>query len=251
MGNLASLGLVVAALLSVQDGPRPVLERSGVLELTLPQSGEVRLEWFRLDAGLPGETPLGLVRLARASCANGDLRLESETLFFDVGARVLHVERLEDETMAVVWREIGPEHGRTVRVEWDRRTESLDFSDTSRGQLHRRRIDAGGGVLTPLYLLEHLRAGRLSEGSFPRLAVDTGAVETLRHELGPAPAPLLQHGRLSTWRRSDGCLAGRYAVVGERLVAFQVQEGGPIARVITEAEYRRLRQLNWHGPGNR
>ncbi|MEM7307758.1 MAG: hypothetical protein AAF682_13850 [Planctomycetota bacterium] len=246
---LALLGLTASA---PRDGDeRPPIERDGVLELTLPPLTGVEVEWFRLDppaSARPAEaegpaSPLGLVRLLRVPEADGTLRLESETLLLDVQTRVAHVERLELSTLDVVWREVGVRHGRTVHVAWNRGEEVLRLSDTSGGEIRRREIDASQGVLMPLYLLEQLRAERLSAGEFRRLEPNSCAVELLDHRTGPTP--WLRGVRLHTWRRPDGTLAGRYVFCGPRLVAFQLQEGGPVARAVPREAYERLRASGW------
>ena len=244
------MGFGLVALVGLQDGERPPLERHGILELTLPEPADVRSEWFRLDAP-EGDAPIGLVRLDRILGAGGGLRLECETLFFDVATRVRHVERLEDDALDLIWREVGSRHGRTVHVQWDRAVEGLEVADTSGGEVHRRRLDASRGALTPLYLLEKLRAGHLSSGNFERISPNSATVESLAHEIGIAPAPLLERGRMHTWRRADGSLAGRYVLAGLALLAYQLQEGGPVARAVSEADYLALRRLHWSGAGNR
>ena len=249
---------------------RPMLERPGLVELTLPPLEQVHVEWFRIDAPAGAMTepdpvdseadatprppsgpaaPLGLVRRMRVPEPDGTLRLESETLYLDAGLRVALVERLELESLDLVWREVGRHHGRTVHVAWDRGTEVLHLADTSGGEVHRREVDATGEVLMPLYLLEMQRAGRLSAGEFRRLDPNACTLEVLRY--APRPMPLLPGAAQHTWRRADGTLAGRYIYLGDELAAFQLQEGGPLARAIPRAEYEALRVRHWPGPAGR
>ena len=262
---LLALGLLAAAPPAPgQQGdaaPRPLLERAGLLELTLPAPTGVRSEWFRIDAppanaltedGSEGVSddkskaaePLGLVRLLRLPQDDGSIRLESETLFFDVATRVAHVERLALASLDLVWRELGRDHGRTVHVSWDRDAEGLRLTDAAGGAVRRRVVRAAEGALMPLFLLEKQRAGALSDGVFRRLDPNAGTVETLTHRAWPAP-PAGPFGRLHAWEREDGSLAGRYLFRGSRLLAFQLQEGGPVARAVPRAEYDRLRARIW------
>jgi len=237
------LPLLLLAAPPVQDArERPPLERPGLLELTLPEPGGVRTEHFRL--ALPGAEasgePLGVARLVRVPEEAGEGRLEWETHFFDARVRVLHLERLEQDELSLVWRELGEHRGRTVRVAFDQSSNALQVSDVGGAAARHRELDLGEGVFTPLFLLEQDRAGRLSTGGFRRVDANAGAIESVRLATGPAPVACLAGARLSTWTRSDGTLAGRYLFAGDALRAFQLQEGGPVALAISTEEYKAL-----------
>ena len=210
----------------------------------------MRTEWFRLDAKRGEEQPVGLVRQMVVVESGGSYRLERETLFLDAATRVLHVEELGPDELTLVWRELGARHGRTVLVEWDLGASTLRCTDTEGGDVRRRRIDAQGGALMPLYLLEKLRAGHLSMGRFRCFRPIAAELEELELRVIP-PSPFWGNARILEWRRADGALAGRFAFRDRRLVSFQWQEGGPLATAIDEDEYGRLRGSLWHDPSQR
>jgi hypothetical protein len=218
---------------------RPPLERPGLLELSLPERGGVRAEHFQLSLpGAPGE-PVGAARLLRVEDQE-ERRLEWETRFFDAPVRVLHSERLEPDSLDLVWRELGEGGGRTVRVAFDQSSNALAVNDVGGPAARHRELELGEGAFAPLFLLEQDRAGRLSPGDFRRVDANAGALESVHLASGPAPAPWLAGCRISTWTRPDGTLAGRYLFHGDRLLAFQLQEGGPVATAVGPAEYEAL-----------
>ena len=241
--RLHLLFLLLAAPGSPQDDGRalPPLERPGLLELTLPERAGVLAEHFRLElpGAAPDAAPLGAARLVRIEDA-GERRLEWDTFFFDARVRVLHIERLERDSLALVWRELGERTGRTVHVSFDQSSNALDVSDVGGPAARHRELVLGEGAFAPLFLLEQDRAGRLSPGAFRRVDANAAAIESVRLEHGVVPGHWLAGTRLSSWTRPDGSLAGRYLFAGDRLKAFQVQEGGPVAVAISPVQYEAL-----------
>ena len=259
--------LVLALGLGLGQGPseRPILERPGVLELTLPERAGIRVRHFRLDdPNGDGETPIGIARLCRIPRLAGEPedapgeQLELDVRFFAPAVRVLSVERLTPDAVDLVWRELGG-RGRTVHVAWNTAGGSIEIREAGGAAIRQREHDAGEGLCTPLFLLEAMRLGRLSNGEFRRLNASTGEVEPLRYETQPAYPPFGLGGlggpggfggpglRFGVWRRADASLAGTYLLRGDEVLAFQLQAGGPIARRVTPARFETLERAH-RGP---
>jgi hypothetical protein len=232
--------VVVAGLGLVQGkGERPVLERPGVVELTLPER-TARVEHFRLDDPTGDRaTPVGIARLYRIPDPAGGVRLEWETRFFQPAVRVLAVERLAHDSIGLVWRELGG-RGRTVHVAWDPASGAVEAREAGGAAIRRREHNAGDGLFTPLFLLEQMRCERLSAGVFRRLDPATGESEPLRFEAQPALQPFAPALRYGVWRRADGSLAGAYLLRGEELLGYQLQAGGPLARRVSSERFSAL-----------
>ncbi len=241
MGFVASLLVLVGPWLQGASAApvRPPLERPGLLELTLPERSGARSEFFRLDPAGATAEPLGVARLFRAEGAAGE-SLEWETRFFDPDVRIFHVETLGRDTLALAWREVGPRHGRSVRMSLDLAANFVHVADTAGGSVRQRELELGSGAFAPLFLVELLRAGRLSPGEYRRLEPNAGAIAPLLLELDPLPGTLHRGWRLASWRRPDGSSAGRFLFAGEKLLACELQAGGLVARAIPEAEYQAL-----------
>lgn len=255
------LALVLAALAAAAAGApapgagggtddprtsRPPLERPGILELTLPEVAGVRVEHFRLDTpgAALGDAPIGIARLLRVPEPGGGARLEWETRFFEPAVRVLLVERLAHDAINVVWRELG-DGGRTVHVAWDLTRNAVEVRDATGAAIRRHALDAEDGLCTPLFLQEQARGERLSTGEFRRLEPGGCTAETLRFTVEPAfPAPgVAARGmRFTTWRRTDGSLAGRSLWRQRELLGYQIQAGGPVARRIAAEDHAALEQ---------
>ena len=222
------------------------MQQGEILALWLPRVPGTRVEHFRLDlprkegaeeeAEEDPRAAVGLVRLRFGVDPPGGFRLECESRFHDAATRVLHVERLRRDELRLTWREIGQRHGRTVSVEWPLSDAALHSVSMSDGEVRRSDVDASGGALMPLYLLEKLRAGAALPGSFRVYDPRSEALELLSLRITPIVGAL----RVCEWRRSDGALAGRYLFAERRLIAFQWQAGGPVARAISADEFKRL-----------
>ncbi|MCZ6597382.1 MAG: hypothetical protein O7B99_07085 [Planctomycetota bacterium] len=249
--------LLACLLLPGQEGRRPPVEQGEILELWLPREPGTRVEHFRLelprargaegvgkDGVEEGPETVGLVRLRFGVDPPGGFRLECESRFHDAATRVLHVERLHRDELRLTWREIGERHGRTVFVEWPLSDAALHSVSMSGGEIRRSDIDASGGALMPLYLLEKLRAGAALPGSFRVYDPRSEALELLSLRITPIVGGL----RVCEWHRSDGALAGRYLFADRRLIAFQWQAGGPVARAISADEFKRVADSWEHSP---
>lgn len=173
-----------------------------------------------------------------------------------------------------------PTAGRTWMVERGADGSTLFTQGWGRRAAVHGRLEGGAEALFPLELLEHLRREphpratattldpltesvvALSVACFPvdlrasaELArVPSSAARALARPLGPACCALtaaatlgrtvlglaLDGRRTLELRCADGSLAGRYVFEGERLVAFQWQEGPRWARRIDERRYLEL-----------
>jgi len=161
-------------------------------------------------------------------------RIEQATTFFDVDTRVIHTESLRPEERRLVYREVRERAGRTVLVEWPL-GEELRSADTVGRAVVRREHDFATGAFFPLYLVEAARRGESFEGEFEVFQPLANRLEPLRIRLERSA----EGHTLSLWR-PDGRLAGRYRFQGDRLVAFQWQAGGPVARAISRERYAEL-----------
>lgn len=277
--RLAAL-LSLAALVGLAGGDAPALEVDGPVCLPLGPRIEHRLERFVLEARTTderGRTKIevaGLVEWRRRDDADGpqlecDVRLlRGSSLLGDARnlVRVLEVECLTARGPRCQWREVGGA-GRSVLAEWSKDGGALDVTEWSAAGKKRGTIIASGGVSMPLYLVELVRAGRITAGPVTRfdplartlepLMVRTVWLESTSaegdgDELSPArdertPAPARDE-RTVELLRADGTLAARYRFAGLDLVAFQWQEGRLSARAVDEAEFERLALLHLPPP---
>ena len=212
-------------------------ETSAVREVVLERPLGTRESWFRLDR--PGEErgePVGLVRWRVAPGREDDegWTVESETLFVAEKTRLLHTEELSPTARRLVWREIRPPSGRTVRLEWPGEG-PLSSYDQGGGAVLRRELEPGARASLPLALIELLRSGG-EGGSYSVYQPLSNAFEELVASVSDRGSE-----RAIVLRRADGDLAGRFLFRGEECAEFQWQEGGAIGTPIERAEYDRLR----------
>ncbi len=256
------LALAGGAVVLAQDERSP-LDSGDIREIALLRPEGTRIEYFRLDLGdtPPAEDahPVGVVRWISGpdvgAEATGGLRLEAETIFFDVSTRVVHTEHLAPAERKLVYREVRTRAGRTVLLEWSPDRQPL-VSEVVGQEVRRLEIDTARGVLLPLYLVEHVRSGVSFQGSFPVFSPLARGIEDLELETLVTDDPEREGAvpgfprRELVLRRADGLLAGRYVLEGQRLVGFRWQAGGPVARPITEERYCALIRLNAGDPGH-
>lgn len=203
----------------------------------------------------------------------GGVQLECESVFPHAKLRVLHVESLTDFGPRLVWREFGSGHGRTLIADWPIEGRELRLTEWSVGGSITDRLGTAEGAVMPLYLAELAREGAVTYGSFLVLEPLARRLEPLElrtsYGFGPETRPeasrelrALEAGASSgasahagasagagaridarrrvEWRRSDGGLAGRFEFDGDRLEAFQWQEGGLWARRSSASSHRAL-----------
>ncbi len=244
--TLASAVLVAAVALGAQtpDDASP-LESGDLRGISMISPSGTRIEYFRLDlddAGAEEDGPVGVARWISGpdgiDGATAGRRLELEVLFFDVDTRVIHTEHLRPEERKLVYREVRERGGRTVLLEWSPE-DGPRSTEVVNGVARRREIGTDQGVLLPLYLVEHARAGVPIEGPFAVFSPLAGDAEVLDIEMrkGAGAASALGAHHELTLHRPGRLQAGRYVFEGERLVRFQWQEGGPVARPISVDDY--------------
>jgi hypothetical protein len=221
------------------------LENGDVREILLGERPGTRIRHFRLDA--PGaarhDAPVGLLRWVSGPreerAGEPLLYLELELRFPGVHTKLIHAEILRPEERRLVWRELRERSGRTSLVEWSR-AQGMRVSESAGGEVQRRSLDASGGALFPLYLLECARLGVLGDGSWIVYEPLSGRLEERIVESAALPAPGLGPLRVLRSRRADGSAAGTFVFAGLELVAFQWQGGGPVARPVSEQAFRSL-----------
>lgn len=255
-GSLVAAGTpsVGSTRAATQDGLRRALDNGDIRSVALHPPAETRIEHFRLDAVAwgselpdPSAEPLGVVRFVHGPDAepmpDGPVeRLEQEITFFDADTRVIHIERLHPNVRRLVWREVRPGSGRTLLVNWSLHA-GMRSTETIGGAIVRRDHDVSRGAFLPLYLVDLARERNAFDGAFRVFQPLARAIEDVHLEtwveIGSGGAPGEADRFVLSMRRSDGTSAGRYAFEGERLVAFQWQRGGPVAREISRNEYDR------------
>ena len=214
----------------------------------------LREECFALE--LQGE-PQGLARWRRRDDGIG-FELELDAWFTQDRVRIHMVEREHPRDAKFVWRELGPQGGRTliVRRGPDRRT--LEILEWGGRECLREQIRNEGSIEFLPRLVELARGGRA--GRFMAFDPLSRTVEALEWSHAPVPGAVLASAsgartsavnapdeldasegpdREAILRRADGTLACRCSFRGERLVAFTWNEGGVQARRIDRAEFER------------
>jgi hypothetical protein len=242
------LAAALAALQGAGAGGAPPLESGAVRELELREPPGTRVEHFRLD--LPGRSgsdgPLGLVRWVSGPDPVAGRRIECETTWLDAATQVLHAERLRTSDRKLVWREVRAHSGRTVLLEWDAGG-ALRSSETLRGELVRRELDASRGALMPLFLVEEARRGAAFDGRLPIFRPLSNDLETCDVEtrvLAPFGVELARTLEV----RSGGLRTGRWLFAGGALIGFEGARGGPVATPIATADYLAWRTARLRDP---
>lgn len=244
---LAAYGTRSEAALAQQGR---ALENGDIRSIAVHPPEETRVEHFRLDAvdwdaelPDPDTEPLGLVRFVQGpdveEPADGPARrLEQEITFFDADTRVIHTERLHPVTRRLVWREVREGSGRTLLVDWALHG-GMRSTETVGGAVVRRDHDVSRGAFLPLYLLDLARERQSFDGVFRVFLPLSRTIEDVRLETWTEVGTGGSDRFVLSIRRPDGTSAGRYVFEGDRLVAFQWQRGGPVAREISRNEYDR------------
>ncbi len=235
---LLALSVLGSSGAGSQEGARgQEKEESAVRAVVLEKPAGTRETYFRLDrSGAREAEPIGLVRWLSGPAPEieGGWTVENEILFFAGGTRLYHSEHLAPTNRRLVWREVRPHSGRTVRLEWPGDGPPVSFESTG-GTVLRKELAPGTQPLFPLALVEFLR----SSGASGRYSV----YQPLGNDFEELEASVLDHGseREVELRRTNGDLAGRYRFQDGNWVEFQWQEGGTVARPVDRAEYDRLR----------
>ncbi|MDP6539502.1 MAG: hypothetical protein QF903_15980 [Planctomycetota bacterium] len=206
-----------------------VLEDTALSEGEAPGSG--------LRGMLRGEGVRGLVEWRRRR-TEGGVQLELEVHYPGEGLRLMDVECLTERGPRLVWREVSRAAGRTLVAEWCDDGSGLRVLEWGSDGVLRERTDARGGAVMPLYLLELLRAERVTGGEF--LVFDPlgrGLEALTARTIHFAGADGAGSTRRVDLRREDGTLAGRYTFAGESLEEFRWQASAVRARRIDGREY--------------
>ena len=246
---LALAGSLLCGARTAQDPVPGHLRRSplssgDVRELELRAPPGTWTGFFRIDAaaggthGEPVGHPLGAVQWVAGPTTEtaGGWRIDTETTWFDAKTRVYHAERLRELEKKLVWREVRARGGRTVLLVPAGASTCLESLEPVAEEVVRR-FRYEQGLCLPLELVDRARRGEALQGDFRVFVPLSHGLEELR---------LSTLGLFGGWlrrlemRRGDGTLAGRYLFVGDRLVAFRLQERGPLARAIPAEEHAAL-----------
>jgi hypothetical protein len=236
---------------------------------TAPESStSFKAEYFVVDDPAGG----GTLAEARAVCtirrrhARGAWTLEREVLFRHGPVRVQHVEQHGQDRTRLVWRELGPEGGRTWLAQ--RAADAPYFETTTWGATKRvhGEIPGAAGVVAPLQWSAQARAAVVEAQTRSCLAPLTGSAEEWTLELdadwrpGPDELPVALAApvgqpptdsaglplRRYRWRRADGSLARSEVYRGARLITFRWHADGVWARPIDATQFASLVQ-KWTG----
>jgi hypothetical protein len=204
--------------------------------------------------GTPPSTPYGEAAtppqeqgflLWKCSADGAARTLEWDLLFGESQTRLLEVERRDGSGESLVYREMQPRSGRTLRADWLDEGATLRLREWGGRDGRQARLEGAAGGRFRLGLLEDLRtdAQPASAASvfdplarrFEHLAVAV--------EVGASDGPWAG-ARLVRLTREDGSSAGACLVRDGGVVGFQWQAGGLRARRNELDEYRlRLEQL--------
>ncbi len=193
---------------------------------------------------------IGLVEI-RHDSFGGAPQLEVEVDYPFENLQVLAVECLDPRSPRMVWREVSDGAGRTVMAEWSPRSEELRVREWGIDGSLRETKQTRSGAVMPQYLLELIRSGSVTSGSFEVFSPLSHDLErwilecSYRREHAAATTYLRQ----AELRREDGTLVGRYVYRGQDLIEFQWQEGGAVARRLAPARFAELRAL-WGFPAS-
>lgn len=246
---LALAVLALQAPAAAQATPAPRVE-AFVLEQVDPlAAGDL---WTLL--GAPPRTPYGEVAtppeevgflLWRRSVDEGGITLEWDLCFHESETRVLEIERREAQATHLVYREMQPRSGRTLRADWIDEGSTLRLREWGGRNGQQLRLEDCAGGRFRLGLLEELREASELPSSMRVFDPLSRRFEhlTVSVEAGAPDGPWAA-GRLLRLTRDNGSSAGAWLVRDGVPVAFQWQSGGLRARRIDLAEYeRRLEQL--------
>jgi len=229
MPLLVSLLSFVLALLGLQ-APRPAAAEVG------ENAFELREEFFVLEQphgeDLTDSEVVGWAAWRRRSDEQGTtLQLEVELPSADT--RVLHVERCGGFADDLVWRELHPRFGRTLRAVRNEHESNLAVVEWGGIQARRRSFDAAARF--PLTYSERLRKGVEGPGSLVWFDPLAGAPVDLSVVVNAADREGRSNARSVEMRRVDGTLAVSYEFEGEALHGFRWHGGGVVARRVDSA----------------
>jgi hypothetical protein len=232
---ICSFLLAACALLSGGDEPVTPLTSGLVRSIELGAEPGTWVQHFRLDkeGTAPAKVPLGLLRYVAGPVPGGGLRVELELEFLADDVRLIDVEELGALGRRVVYRELGARTGRTLFLEGTPKAGFAGYELGGPSVVHHE--DLGDGAL-PLVLIESVRRGAVLPERAPVLDPLAASFETLTLRLEGAGDT-----REFEARRADGSLRWRVNVSAGRLEAWRFQEGGPLARAISAAEFEALR----------
>lgn len=217
------LGLVCAPLAARPDADVPDLDRW--------DGGAPRIEHFAIGWSGAADRPLGLVRHLEGT-RDGVPWMERDTHWLEPRTRVLHVECPRLHEPLLVWREMRRRGGRTLLLVQDEAGGPVRAVEWEGGDATRTEAAVGHVPTTPLVLLHALREDRREPGALELFDPLARATEPLTLGIARAPLPGGQPLRLVEARRPDGELALRAVFAGRSLLAWQDQEGGPVAHRI-------------------
>lgn len=185
---------------------------------------------------------IGFVEMRRREF-DGAPQLELEVAYPFENIRLFTVECLNPRSPRLVWREVSRGAGRTVFAEWTAESEELRVLEWGIDGKLRERSATREGAVMPHYLLELVRAGNTTSGSFEVFdplshELETWTLTTAYERDSRASVDYL---RKVEFHRSDGTLAGRYVFRGTELLRFQWQEGGATARRVGGEELAEFR----------
>ncbi len=238
---MLTLLLLAAVLGAGAQGAAPVLaplESPSVVAFELGEDSDLRHEYFELrqDGAYVGRV------VSTVGMRGGSLRAEMQLDLGPIATRVHHVERITTRGPRLVWREMRERSGRTVMAEWSEDGERLIDIAWNGGDAVRRETTPPAGALLPLFLVDSVRSGGFPSGAFDVFLPTSGSVEELQVRVESLPGAAVGKGLLSLRRlalcRADGTLAGEYLFAAGELLAFRVQDGGPVAVRVSHETYR-------------
>lgn len=234
-----------------------------------------RIEHFVLPAAEGGMPPRALARWTRIAVAPGRWLIHREQRHPALGWSFHDVEEIGPGQRRLVHRELGPRRGYSLWAEWNPlAVEPLASSDaradrasapvaglsatalaaaaprlapgrgqavhSGSGQRLEQRFEAGPDLLGPLLALEQQRSGGRGVRSIRCLLPESGQPETLTEiSAGPGGRAGL---RWVEWRRDDGSLRLRAWFLGQELLAFGSEAGGPLFQRVSAQRFAQLEQ---------
>jgi len=260
----AVLIALVLTLAAPKAPPAPRGQDGGEVSAPLAAGDRLRCEYFVLEAVVPpppgrlaeGEPDPLAGPLAVAAWRRRDKRGETvleRDFVFPGGVRAWHVERHGPARSRLIWRELGPDGGRSWFCEWDPEDRSWETTSWGLGDPIHGLAAGGREVRMPLQLAERVREGRTSAGTLPCFDPLRGCVEACHLERGgtAALAPevvarLVEPGEsprvldVVDVRRADQSLVVRLIYRADELAGFQLHDGELLARRIDAETYEEL-----------